>query len=499
MYVVATIWLHFAQIMEWLYEPLKYIGIALGWFTAICMWQENPYTIIGLFATRKYKPAKNNHKYAVLIPARNEEAVIPNLIASIKKQDYPSELITIFVIADNCTDNTAKIARECGAICYERFDNDHRTKGFALQFLFERIREDYGIDSFEGYFIFDSDNLLKKDYISRMNDSFDAGDKIITSYRATKNWNESWIASTYALHWLRSIRMHHRARSVLHLATNIQGTGFLFHNEIVLDGWKYTSLTEDRALTADCVVAGYEIAYNDDAIFYDEQPVSLKVALRQRTRWSKGHLLAFAESGWGLFKNIFVDKYSPHKEGDKWYNYPWRTIRHRFMAFDTFGQLVPRNIISLFRWLLISLLVSPFVQWCNGIGSYAGQESFIVSQGNWLCKFIRYIFDYLSVDLHVNVAPGPKAYLASMLIVLLARILMRISRYFMSILIAVYLFIVERKRVKNVSLPRKILYCFTWPTFDIIGRYSQYVALFKKVEWKPIPHNSKITIDDIQE
>ena len=143
-----------------------------------------------------------------------------------------------------------------------------------------------------------------------MNDSFDAGEKIITSYRSTKNWTESWIASTYAIHWLRSIRWRHRARSFLHLATNIQGTGFLFSNEIVKDGWKYTSLTEDRSLTADCVVEGYEISYNNDAIFYDEQPISLKVALRQRLRWSKGHLQAFAESGWGLFKNILVHKIS---------------------------------------------------------------------------------------------------------------------------------------------------------------------------------------------
>ena len=169
------------------------------------------------------------------------------------------ELLTIFVVADNCTDTTAEVARSKGAICYERFNDTDKTKGFALQFLFENIKRDYGIESFEGYFIFDSDNLLKEDYISRMNDSFDAGEKIITSYRNTKNFTENWIASTYALHWIRSIRNKHRARSVLHLATNIQGTGFLFASEIVKDGWKYTSLTEDRALTADSVVQGYEI------------------------------------------------------------------------------------------------------------------------------------------------------------------------------------------------------------------------------------------------
>ena len=148
------------------------------------------YSISGFFATRKFKPAKNFHKYAILVAARNEETVIGNLIESIKLQDYPQELISVFVVADNCSDATAEVSREHGAICYERVDAERRTKGFALQYLVECIRRDYGIDAFEGYFIFDADNLLKSDFVSRMNDSFDAGEKIITSYRNTKNFGE---------------------------------------------------------------------------------------------------------------------------------------------------------------------------------------------------------------------------------------------------------------------------------------------------------------------
>ena len=121
------------------------------------------YAVLGLFFTRKFKPTDKLHKYAIVIPARNEENVIGNLLDSIKSQDYPSEYITVFVIADNCTDNTAEIARSKGADCYERFDNERRTKGFALQFLFNKIKEDYGIEAFEGYFVFDSDNLLNSD------------------------------------------------------------------------------------------------------------------------------------------------------------------------------------------------------------------------------------------------------------------------------------------------------------------------------------------------
>ena len=291
-----------------IYPIGKKIYDIIGIFLSIIVIHKAFYYIIGMFFTRKFAPAKKKHKYAILIAARNEKYVIGNLLDSINKQDYPKEMLTVFVVADNCDDNTAEIARNHGAICYERKDLDHRTKGYALEYLFDRIEEDYGRMSFEGYFIFDADNLLKEDYISKMNDAFDSGEKIITSYRNTKNFDENWIASTYALHWIRSIRTNHRARSVLRLATNIQGTGFLFTNEIVKDGWHYTSLTEDRALTADAVAQGYMITYQDEAEFYDEQPVSLKVALRQRLRWSKGHLQAFAESGPYLFLNIFFGK-----------------------------------------------------------------------------------------------------------------------------------------------------------------------------------------------
>ena len=489
-----------ANIVNFIFDASNAIYWLIGLiFFEIMAIQDLPYKVLGLFVKRKFKPAKNQHKYAILIPARNEEAVIGNLISSIKKQDYPQELITTFVVADNCTDNTAQVARDLGAICYEHNNPDERTKGFGLRYLFDRIKEDYGIDSFEAYFIFDSDNLLKKDYISRMNDAFDAGEKIVTSYRATKNFSENWIASTYAIHWLRSIRNRHRARSFLHLATNIQGTGFMFANEIVKDGWKYTSLTEDRALTADCVVNGYEISYNDDAIFYDEQPVSLRVALRQRLRWSKGHLQAFGESGWGLFKNIFVDRHTKKKPEDKWYNYLWRTIRHRFMSFDTLCQLTPKNVFNVGRWILKDLIAKPL--YCYYFGMVA--TNILANADKWLVGDlfsgiirktpIEHIFGewWLSAD------SGIKAYFTCLLASILLRIIMRVCRYLFNTLEAVYIFIIEHKRIMKISIWKKILYCLTWPTFDIIGRYTQYIAIFKKVEWKPIPHNSKITIDDI--
>lgn len=471
----------------------EYIADVIRWVISIFVIHSTLYWIIGFFFTRKFKPAEKLHKYAICVAARNEEAVIGNLLDSIKAQDYPSELLTVFVVADNCDDATAKVAREKGAICYERFNDTDRTKGFALQYLFENIEKDYGIQSFEGYFVFDADNLLNKDYVSRMNDSFDSGVKIITSYRNTKNFDENWIAASYALHWLRSIRKNHRTRSVLRLATNIQGTGFLFANELVKDGWKYTSLTEDRAFTADAVAHGYEISYNDAAVFYDEQPTSIRIALRQRIRWSKGHLLAFKETGWDLVKNIIVGNCyrTPSQKREFTKAGIIEGVRHRIASFDTLAQLFPAVLVRTFLWVVVTLFIYACYSYTIGLN----HMQLLNPTGNLVAQALYAIFG----EVYIDVSPGAAAFFASVGITILWRVLSRISQHIEKMFVAVYVFIVEHKRIIKIPLYKKIWFCITWPAFDIIHRYTTYIALFTKVTWKPIPHTSKITIQDIEQ
>ena len=448
---------------------------------------------IGFLFTRKFKPAKKKHNYGILIAARNEKAVIGNLIDSIHKQDYPSDKYTIFVVADNCTDNTAEIAREKGAIVYERFDNKKKTKGFALEYLIENIEKDYRTDSFEGFFIFDADNLLKSNYINKMNDAFDEGCKIITSYRNSKNFDENWIASTYAIHWIRSIRTNHRARSFLRLATNLQGTGYLFSSELIKDGWHYTSLLEDRAFTADSVVKGYQISYQDEAEFFDEQPVNLKVAINQRMRWSKGLLQVFVKTGPKLFCNIFTGKKSVGKKNKKCKTFKDRLLnilesfRHRFASFDTFMHVLPIAVINVTRWLLFSVIIYAFYVFDNGL---SGVNLF--DGGSYVSSILANFF-----TVTINCSPGIKSLLLGLGVTLFIRIIYRIGLYFANMLMAIYIFITERKRIKKMPLSKKLICILTWPIFDIIGRYTTYAALFIDVTWKPIPHKSKVTIDDI--
>lgn len=465
-------------IIDWVIKAISRVTAVVS---ALYKYRE-VYKVTGLFATRKFAPAEKKHKYAVLVAARNEESVIGNLIESIRNQDYPSELVDIFVVADNCSDRTREAAEKRGAICFERKDAEHRTKGFALQYLVKCIDRDYGIDSYEGYFLFDADNLLKSDFISRMNDSFDAGEKIVTSYRNTKNFGDNWIAASYGLHWLRTIRNEHRARSLFRLATRIQGTGFLFSWELIKDGWNYTSLTEDRAFCADAVARGYEISYNNEAEFYDEQPVSMKIALRQRLRWAKGHLQALTETGPMLFKHIFfTDGAAGKKEKATLPKRFLNGLRLRFMSFDMLTVVFPNSLMQILRDIVIFLLRLSLVL---ATGRVFGIE---IAPG-----IVRGIAEKLGVLPEIK--DGAQA-LAALVVFTLA---WQMYSYVKGIIIATYIFIVERKRILPIKWYKKVWYCITFPIFDIIGKFSMLAALFVKVEWKPIPHNAAVSISEIE-
>jgi cellulose synthase/poly-beta-1,6-N-acetylglucosamine synthase-like glycosyltransferase len=461
----------------------------------------NIYKITGVFFTRKFKKSNNYHKYAILVAARNEAAVIGNLVDSIRKQDYPSELIDIFVVADNCTDNTAEVARSYGAVCYERFDKKHCTKGYALQFLVENIRKDYGIENYEGYLIFDADNLLKHDYMSHMNNAFDAGEKIVTSYRNTKNFDDNWISASYGVHWLRTVRNEHRARSLFHFATRIQGTGFLFASELLKDGWNYTSLTEDRAFCADAVAKGYKISYNNEAEFFDEQPVDMKMVMRQRIRWAKGHLQAFAETGPQLFSHIFVTGGMANKTYDgKSIDKPlWKkiydNIRLRFMSFDMLTVVFPNSLVSSIRKVILYILRVILIVKTGKV--------FGVGAAGYIVRFkingvVNWAIDWKDIFNCLDINPSYESALNAALWLAFFMFTWTITSYVSGIITAAYIYIVEHKRIKKIKLHRKIWFCLTFPIFDIIGRLSMIIAMFRKVEWEPILHNKSINIDEIE-
>jgi len=321
---------------------IKILAI-IGTIISILYFYKIPLAILGFFATKKFKSAKNQHTYGICVCARNEEKVIKNFLDSVAESDYPLDKITVFILAHNCTDATAKVAKEynrekLNVVVYEYDNPQEKTKGFALKYLFDKIEEDFGRESLDGYYIFDADNVISQNYLTKMNDSFDAGNKIITSFRNSKNVNQNWISFSYAMHWMRTCLTENRGKSLVKLACRVQGTGFLFANDLVKNGWMYTSLTEDRSFCTDAVIQNYNITFCDQAIFYDEQPYKLKVALRQRLRWAKGHLLSTIENCPKLISNMFNPK------------------KNFFRSYDCFFLNFPRHIESVFRKIISFIL-----------------------------------------------------------------------------------------------------------------------------------------------
>ena len=278
--------------MEYLYMLQQ----ALVWIITI-YWLYQLMVSICSLVKLKDKPIieEKNNKFMAIIPAHNEEIVVGNLIASLQKQNYPKDLYDIYVIADNCTDNTAEVARKAGVIVYERFDEEHKTKGYALDwFLKQKIEENAPYDAF---CIFDADNIVDVDFLKNMNKKLCQGEEVVQGYRDIKNPTDSWVSAGYAIFYWTMNRFYHLARYNLGLSPLINGTGFMVKFDLVkpTNGFDTVTLTEDIEFSLKTIISGKKLGWATDAIVYDEQPVGFKQSWSQRSRWTVGHIQCLKE------------------------------------------------------------------------------------------------------------------------------------------------------------------------------------------------------------
>jgi len=324
---------------------------------------------IPLVLAKKPKPLTapdRPHRYAVLIAARNEENVISGLLDSLRAQTYDMSLVTVFVAADNCTDRTAAIARAHGAVVYERFNQLNVGKGYALDFLLQNIGADYP-EGFDGYFVFDADNLLAPDYTERMNEMFSNGHQIVTSYRNSKNFGGNWISAGYALWFLRESRYLNGARNRLGSSAAVGGTGFLFSQRVLDEshGWRFYLLTEDIEFSVYHILRGEKIAICEDAVLYDEQPTGFRQSVRQRLRWAKGYLQVFRRYGADLLKGAAKGSWS---------------------CFDMSMSILPAFILTALCLLAnITLSVLGLMQ---GVGVWFAMRSLLECMGSILATLL---------------------------------------------------------------------------------------------------------------
>ncbi|NPV26095.1 MAG: glycosyltransferase family 2 protein [Firmicutes bacterium] len=249
------------------------------------------YYAVSVFGWKKNEETHNfppTKRFALITPAHNEELVIKYHIESLKKLNYPSELYDIYIIADNCTDNTAEVARAEGVTVMERF-SPQRGKGFALEWMFNELfkMEDKHYDA---VCVFDADNVVSSNFLTEMNARLLQGYKSIQGYLDTKNPNDSWVTACYATAYWSMNRMWQLARYNLGLSNALGGTGLCIDIEVLKQyGWGAHCLTEDLEFTMKLLLNDIKTSWCHEAKVYDEKPVYFSQTWKQRTRWLQGH------------------------------------------------------------------------------------------------------------------------------------------------------------------------------------------------------------------
>ena len=290
-----------------LYTVLRSISAVLMVLTSVCYLYQIVYLILPLIKKQRPHRSEKRHRYAILIAARNEEAVLPHLLDSIRAQDYPAELITTYVVADNCIDRTVEVARAGGARVYARYNRKEVGKGYALNFLLEQIEKNDGLDSYDAFLIFDADNLLLPDYVTQINKICSDGYEAFCGYRNSKNFGTNWISQGYGLWYLHDSCHLNQSRMLIGTTCAVNGTGFGFTRRLFerMGGGKSFTLTEDIEFNTWCATQGVRIGYCRDAVVFDEQPEKFSQSWRQRTRWTQGGLQVSVRYAKDLLRGLF--------------------------------------------------------------------------------------------------------------------------------------------------------------------------------------------------
>ncbi len=410
----------------------------LGGITMILCLHFVIYFFIGLFVKKRFPQTDEKCKYGVVVCARDEERVVGALIDSLFSSDYPKDKIQVFVVAHNCTDGTAEVARQHGATVFVYDNLNERKKGYALKYAFAKIKEEYGLEAFDGFFVMDSDNVVTPDYISKMNDAFVAGGKeaVITSYRNSKNFGENYMSCMYGMFFLYSCKFEYRGRTVTNCSTRVTGTGFLFNSKFMEEGWHYFLLTEDTEFTADLVMDGYKVLYCDDAVFYDEQPTTMKYMFRQRLRWAKGRLQVWAAKSGKIIRSAFCSQ-----------NNLKGKHKNVFSRYDLFANLQPLGFLAVTLFLLhvIALAFTPLF----GLDVAEAYKNFFIGFGFSLALSA---FGVYATE--------------------------------------IILFISDRKRIGKIKFSTRLAAFLLYPFFLGLAIIFDFIAMFiRNLEWKPVPHN----------
>ncbi len=244
------------------------------------------------------KSSGNVSRFAVIIPAHDEELLIAKTCENLLAINYPAGKREIFIIADNCSDRTAEICRNYPVQVLNRVDRENLGKGFALKWAYERI----GLDNFDAFLVVDADTAVDPSILAELNTMINSGSHAIQCYETMSNRNESWFTQLIFISRTINNLLYHYAKYKIGLSSYLMGVGMCFRTSLLRElPWTAYTLAEDWEYTARLVERGIKIDFAVKAKVFPQESRSLQQATTQRLRWSRGRFYVVKNLGLKLF------------------------------------------------------------------------------------------------------------------------------------------------------------------------------------------------------
>ncbi|MFA7111335.1 MAG: glycosyltransferase family 2 protein [Bacilli bacterium] len=424
---------------DWIHEIMFQTNSVLLSLIGLAFFWQFLFMIFFFLKKKIFPKSKKKNRIAILIPARNEESVIRQTILDLKnKQKYPKNKFDIYVVADNCTDNTAEVATLAGANVFIHKDNDpkHHKKAYALQYGFRKMLE-LGLE-YDFVIMFDADNKANEDYLSLMNDAFNSGVKIARPCENSLNLDQNVWSKISGLYYLRDSRFACRVRERLHLNPMLTGAGMMVSYDIItkINGWDCMSESEDAEFTVKRIMDGYRVHYVEDAQVFEDQPSSLKDTFVRNERMGHGLHKLFWTGGFKMFFKFFIS--------------------FKISYIDLFLQLffIPMAVLCC-TWIPIYYVFDFF--YCLFLRPTA--ENLLFLQNEWIVIGYALLFAF----------------------------------YIAFVFQGTFILITQRKNVRIKNTKSMIPAIFMFPFFMIIYCLAIFLGVVKKPKWKQVKRNTKYT------
>jgi 1,2-diacylglycerol 3-beta-glucosyltransferase len=225
-------------------------------------------------------------RFDVVVPAHDEAAGIAGAVAGLRKLDWPADGFRVLVVADNCTDSTAELARAAGAEVLERRDPTRRGKGHALDFAFQASQARGWADA---VVVVDADTEVSANLLEAFAARIDNGAKAIQAHYGVLNPHASWRTRLMAIAMASFHRVRSRARERLQLSCGLRGNGWCVTPRLLRQvPYRAFSLAEDIEYGIELGLAGHRVHYADEAHVAGVMVSREEAARTQRERWEKG-------------------------------------------------------------------------------------------------------------------------------------------------------------------------------------------------------------------